>query len=276
MNEEGDDDDDGGESEQYSGEDDLEKYLDDQDEEEEMMDQIKIPSDLEDADEDDDFGSDRDIGSSKKKNKKHVNEDDEFNQFNDDDDMSEEDLGEPEDNENAVFSLAKENNEMHDPNSLNAAAAPSKAISYTNQDMVSKIERLENQMVSGKDPVSKKGWQLQGEATAISRPQNSLLAEHLDFNTVSKLPPTITQEKSTSIEALIKQRIMDELFDDPVRKFLHGGKKGQDDDGFDFTKSKKGLGELYEDDYRKKLLKNDPSAFLLTSNDLTGADAKAK
>lgn len=29
MNEEGDDDDDGGESEQYSGEDDLEKYLDD-------------------------------------------------------------------------------------------------------------------------------------------------------------------------------------------------------------------------------------------------------
>lgn len=75
--------------------------------------------------------------------------------------MSEEDLGEPEDNENAVFSLAKENNEMHDPNSLNAAAAaPSKAISYTNQDMVSKIERLENQMVSGKDPVSKKGWQL--------------------------------------------------------------------------------------------------------------------
>lgn len=70
------------------------------------MDQIKIPSDLEDADEDDDFGSDRDIGGSKKKkkNKKLANEDDEFNQFNDndehdDDDMSE-DMVAPEDNEN--------------------------------------------------------------------------------------------------------------------------------------------------------------------------------
>lgn len=63
---------------------------------------------------------------------------------------------------------------------------------------------------------------------------------------------------------MIKQRVLDELFDDPVRKYLRGQKEGDDDDnGFDFTKSKKGLGELYEDDYRKKLLKNDPSAFLL-------------
>lgn len=244
------------------------------------MDQIKIPSDLEDADEDDDFGSDRDIGGSKKKkkNKKLANEDDEFNQFNDiddhdeDDDMSE-DMVAPEDNENQVFNLAKENNEMKDPHSLNQTKKP---VSYTNSEMVSKIEKLEDQMVSGKDPVTKRGWQLQGEATSNSRPMNSLLAEHLDFNTASKLPPTITQEKSTSIEAVIKQRIMDELFDDPVRKHLSGGKKDYDNDGFDFTKSKKGLGELYEDEYRKKMLKNDPNAYLLTSNDLTGADSSAK
>ena len=70
---------------------------------------------------------------------------------------------------------------------------------------------------------------------------------------------------------------MDELFDDPVRKYLRGKKGGDDDDnGFDFTKSKKGLGELYEDDYRKKLLKNDPNAFLLQGNDLTGADGALK
>ncbi len=76
---------------------------------------------------------------------------------------------------------------------------------------------------------------------------------------------------------MIKQRILDELFDDPVRRYLPGGKKGGDDDNaFDFTKSKKGLGELYEDDYRKKLLKNDPNAFMLNTNDLTGADAQLK
>lgn len=76
---------------------------------------------------------------------------------------------------------------------------------------------------------------------------------------------------------MIKQRIMDELFDDPVRRYIKGGKNaGDDDDLFEFTKSKKGLGELYEDEYRKKILKNDPSAYLLSSNDLTGADAQAK
>ncbi len=76
---------------------------------------------------------------------------------------------------------------------------------------------------------------------------------------------------------MIKQRILDELLDDPVRRYLPGGKRGdEDDNGFDFTKSKKGLGELYEDDYRKKLLKNDPNAFMLNTNDLTGADAQLK
>lgn len=49
--------------------------------------------------------------------------------------------GPPEDNENAVFNLAKENNEMNDPNSLNGKAAK---VSYVNQDMVGKIEKLED------------------------------------------------------------------------------------------------------------------------------------
>lgn len=61
--------------------------------------------------------------------------------------------GAHEDNENEVFNLAKENNEMNDPNSLNSKAAKT---SYVNQEMVSKIEKLEDQMVSGKDPISKK------------------------------------------------------------------------------------------------------------------------
>jgi hypothetical protein len=52
------------------------------------------------------------------------------------------------------------------------------------------------------------------------------------------------------------------LFDDPVRKYLRGQKEGDDDEnGFVFSKSKKGLGELYEDDYRKKLLKKRSQRF---------------
>jgi U3 small nucleolar RNA-associated protein MPP10 len=39
---------------------------------------------------------------------------------------------------------------------------------------------------------------------------------HLDFNTATRLPPTITKETTNKIEDLIKQRVLDELFDDPV------------------------------------------------------------
>jgi len=230
-------------------EEDMENFLDDQDEEEEERDQIKIPSDLEDADEE--YGNEGDSEEGE------VDEDDEFGQFGNDGDM-----------ENAVFSMAKENNEMRDLKSLNKkeeaalieegeVLSTKKIVSYVNSEMIERIEKLETQMVGGGNSGREaKAWQLTGEVASRARPLNSLLEEHLDFNTVSKLPPTITQEKSTNIEAMIKQRITDELFDDPIRKYLPGGKKGRDDDdnGFDFTKSKKGLGELYEDDYRKKLL----------------------
>jgi len=57
---------------------------------------------------------------------------------------------------------------------------------------------------------------LTGEARASDRPMDSLLQVHLDFNTATKLPPTITRETTSLIDALIKQRVLDELFDDPV------------------------------------------------------------
>ena len=47
---------------------------------------------------------------------------------------------------------------------------------------------------------------------------------------------------------MIKQRILDELFDDPIRKVFKESKK-DNDFTLDFTKSGKGLGEDYADDY---------------------------
>jgi len=49
-----------------------------------------------------------------------------------------------------------------------------------------------------------KAWQLTGEAMAKDRPANSLLEVHLDFNTATRLPPTITKETTNTIEALIE------------------------------------------------------------------------
>ncbi len=47
------------------------------------------------------------------------------------------------------------------------------------------------------------------------------------------------------IDALIKQRVLDELFDDPVMKQGQKRKKLNDDKEIDFSKSKSGLGDLY-------------------------------
>jgi len=64
------------------------------------------------------------------------------------------------------------------------------------------------------------------------------------------------------------------LFDDPILKV--GGKRRGNNDEFDmnFTKSKKGLGELYQDDLQKKLLAMNSDAFL--ENELKGPDAALK
>ena len=59
---------------------------------------------------------------------------------------------------------------------------------------------------------------MQGEVKAAQRPVNSLLEEFLEFNMASKIPELITQEETNRLEDTIKQRILDELFDDPIRK----------------------------------------------------------
>ena len=85
----------------------------------------------------------------------------------------------------------------------------------------------------------------------------------MDFNAATKLPPTITKEVTIKIEELIKQRVLDELFDDPV--LLDESRKrklNKKDIEMDFTKSKKGLGDLYAEDMASKLLSMNPEAFL--------------
>jgi U3 small nucleolar RNA-associated protein MPP10 len=114
-----------------------------------------------------------------------------------------------------------------------------------NSHLDDQMNRIEDEMVAQKD------WTLKGEINAKDRPINSLLAEHLDFEVSNKPAPKITKEINTNIEAMITQRILDELFDDPVRKTKAQQKvRVAAEDLMVYEKSKKGLGELYEDDYK--------------------------
>jgi U3 small nucleolar ribonucleoprotein component len=221
------------------GSDELDEYMEEMEEIREDKKKLKMPFDVE-GDDEVDYGDDVDMGE---EGEEEIEEKE----------MEKEDA---EDHENEVFALARENKEM-----------ALKQEGFANQEMVDKINKLEDEMMDDKK------WQMKGEAECKDRNYNSLLEEYLDFDTAQKLQPAITKETTNKIEALIKQRVLDELFDDPVRKTLKGDKK-HDDFELDFTKSGKGLGDQYADDYAKKLIAQNKDVFL--ENDLTGADSSLK
>ncbi|KAK5104115.1 U3 snoRNP protein [Lithohypha guttulata] len=113
--------------------------------------------------------------------------------------------------------------------------------------------------------VSKKPWTLSGEASAQARPLNSLVEEDLDFERTGKPVPVITAEISTDIEALIKRRILARDFDEVVRRrptsldSAADARRGRADVVVDDTKSKVGLGEVYESEYQRK---TDPTSYV--------------
>lgn len=114
-----------------------------------------------------------------------------------------------------------------------------------NSELHEQMDKIEDQMVGEKD------WTMKGEINAKDRPMNSLLAEHLDFDVATKMAPKVTKELNNDIEEMIKQRIIDELFDDPVRKTRVQPKvRVAAEDLMDYEKSKKGLADLYEHDYK--------------------------
>ncbi|KXZ52900.1 hypothetical protein GPECTOR_8g28 [Gonium pectorale] len=103
------------------------------------------------------------------------------------------------------------------------------------------------------DALRGKSWHLIGEATAGSRPINSALELDMDFETTAKPVPVQTDEMTNDLEALIRKRIADRRFDDVIRVVpppLETKKKVLE---LDDSKSKAGLGELYEQDYVRQV-----------------------
>ncbi|XP_077570008.1 U3 small nucleolar ribonucleoprotein MPP10 [Stigmatopora nigra] len=131
----------------------------------------------------------------------------------------------------------------------NAKKSQSKSSHEKNQEkMAQKIDVLE------KASLSTKSWQLSGEVTAKSRPENSMLEEDLEYEQASRKAPAITEETTLQLEDIIKQRIKDQAFDDVVRKEkpkeeVFEYKKRLT---LDHEKSKQSLAEIYEQEYIKQ------------------------
>lgn len=116
------------------------------------------------------------------------------------------------------------------------------------------IAQLEAENVAGKD------WAMSGEISASRRPADSLLQEDLEFEHVTKLAPTITEEVTDDLEALIKRRIKDAAWDDVERipedlQKETMKKKAASTIELNDEKSKVSLAEQYEADYQAKRTK---------------------
>ncbi|KAK8819940.1 hypothetical protein WA538_002041 [Blastocystis sp. DL] len=94
-----------------------------------------------------------------------------------------------------------------------------------------------------------RSWELMGEATADRRGENELLEVDLDVDRVGATAPVSTVESTLSLEDMIKKRILDQAFDDPVRKAAPREKEKKPLEEVSTEKSAKGLGEIYEDEY---------------------------
>ncbi|KAF4036602.1 Mpp10 protein [Phytophthora infestans] len=102
------------------------------------------------------------------------------------------------------------------------------------------------------EAISEKPWLLKGEVRSAARPENSLLEAVLDYDRPVKAAPVITEEVSIALEEMIKKRILEDDYDDVIRKFAGNeeDKKNKLEE-VSMEKSKEGLGEIYEKEYMK-------------------------
>ena len=160
----------------------------------------------------------------------------------DDDDESEEEQEEEEDDEE------EEGDDKTSQLLSSSDSAPLKSSHQLSQDRLArKISRLEE------EALGEKAWQMAGEVSAPVRPENSLLSDHLEYDSAARAAPVITETVSRRLEDIILQRIKDKAWDDverrlkPVEDPLDYKKKLV----LDQEKSKLSLAQIYEEEYLK-------------------------
>lgn len=113
-------------------------------------------------------------------------------------------------------------------------------------------EKLQNLITKLEDEaVDRKHWALTGEVDSAARPKDSLLQEDLEFDQVQKPVPVATQESTQSLEDIIKQRILNQDWDDVERKRDIQTKPFRPSERFELNDKapQKSLAEEYEGEY---------------------------
>jgi len=117
------------------------------------------------------------------------------------------------------------------------------------------VEQLEQENIAEKE------WMYIGEASSRDRPKNSLLevAEEIEVERSAKPVPIVTEERTHSLEEIIKQRIMANNFDDVKRKLppalLQKSRELEDDPDMQEPGAKptRSLAEIYEQEHLRRI-----------------------
>ncbi|CAJ0574375.1 unnamed protein product, partial [Mesorhabditis spiculigera] len=110
-----------------------------------------------------------------------------------------------------------------------------------------RIEKLET------ENLAPRSWELQGEVAAKGREEDALLQQHIQFEATNKRPPEVTEDFDAKLAGIIRQRIKDNVWDDPQRKI----KKTETTEPYrnerieDRQQIKQSLAEVYEKEYQK-------------------------
>lgn len=89
--------------------------------------------------------------------------------------------------------------------------------------------------------MEKKHWRMMGETTANRREENELLNDMPDFQIKARPKLQVDQELNKQIDEIVKQRIADKNFDNPVYETQQEQKELAD---VSTEKDQKGLGEI--------------------------------
>jgi len=149
--------------------------------------------------------------------------------------------------ENSEMKSKKSSNKLL-PSSDEEDDGPVKSSHEVAQErLAKKISRLEENAVGAKP------WQMGGEVAAPVRPENSLLAEHLEYDTAARHAPVVTEDVARKLEDIIKQRVKDKAWDDVERKVrpVEDPVEYKKKLVLDQEKSKLSLAQVYEEEFMK-------------------------
>merc|ERR1712243_477018 len=156
-------------------------------------------------------------------------------------------MGEDEEDEEEVESSKTHRNLLSDDDDDETETNVKSSHEVAEERLAKKISHLEDKALA------EKPWQMAGEVSAPVREDNSLLAEHLDYDTAVRAAPVVTEDVARKLEDIIRQRVKDKAWDDVERKVrpVEDPTEYKKKLVLDQEKSKSSLAQVYEEEYMK-------------------------